>query len=192
MCALKRRAPPNNAHSVDTPIASMFYVVHPWRRATDAQRWVQMQRLLATIMASFCILTGCVSPQSYFSTPGPPQNEKILVFVGGNATCKGWISLPEESSLATIEDMVTLRPEWASRRAKITRSGEDLKFRMDKMTRREKEGIKLRHGDRIFFAYDRCFGVAPNRRPGVDAGRTPLFAFERFRSGTTQAECSAL
>jgi len=30
---------PNNANSVDAPIASMFYVVQPWRRATDAQRW---------------------------------------------------------------------------------------------------------------------------------------------------------
>jgi len=29
---------PNKAHSVDAPIASMFHIVHRWRRATDAQR----------------------------------------------------------------------------------------------------------------------------------------------------------
>lgn len=29
---------PNAAHSVDAPIASLFHIVHPLRRATDAQR----------------------------------------------------------------------------------------------------------------------------------------------------------
>jgi hypothetical protein len=28
----------NKAHSVDAPIPRLFHVVHPWRRATDAQR----------------------------------------------------------------------------------------------------------------------------------------------------------
>jgi hypothetical protein len=26
---------PNKAHSVDAPIASLFHIVHPWRRASD-------------------------------------------------------------------------------------------------------------------------------------------------------------
>jgi hypothetical protein len=159
---------------------------------------MHMHRLFTTLIASFCILTGCVSHHSSgnVSTPGPAQKGEILVLVGGNATRKGWISLPEASSLANVEDIVAPRPEWASRHANITHSGEDpknrLQFRMDKMTRKEKEGIKLRHGDRIFFAYDRCFGSAPNQRPGVDAGWPPVFAFERFPSGTAQAECSAI
>ena len=29
----------NKAHSVDAPVARLLYIVHPWRRATDAQRW---------------------------------------------------------------------------------------------------------------------------------------------------------
>jgi hypothetical protein len=28
----------NKAHSVDAPIARLFHIVHPWRRATDAHR----------------------------------------------------------------------------------------------------------------------------------------------------------
>ena len=36
----------------------------------------------------------------------------------------------------------------------------------------------------------RAFDVGrANERPGVDAGLPVLFAFERPRSGTTQAEC---
>src|SRR5207247_10634627 len=30
---------PNDAHSVDAPIAPLFQIVHHWRRATDAPRW---------------------------------------------------------------------------------------------------------------------------------------------------------
>jgi len=29
---------PNNAHSVDAPIALVFHIAHHWPRATDAQR----------------------------------------------------------------------------------------------------------------------------------------------------------
>ena len=32
--------PRANAHSVDAPIAPVPRILHPWRRATDAQRWV--------------------------------------------------------------------------------------------------------------------------------------------------------
>jgi hypothetical protein len=30
---------PNQAHSVDAPIARLFHIMQPLRRATDAQRW---------------------------------------------------------------------------------------------------------------------------------------------------------
>jgi len=33
-----KKMKPNYAHSVDAPIASLFHIVHPWRRATDAHR----------------------------------------------------------------------------------------------------------------------------------------------------------
>jgi len=29
-------------HSVDAPIARLFHIVHPWQRATDAQRWAAL------------------------------------------------------------------------------------------------------------------------------------------------------
>ncbi len=31
---------PNNAHAVDAPVASLFHVVHHWRRAPDVQRYL--------------------------------------------------------------------------------------------------------------------------------------------------------
>ena len=34
---------PNELHSVDAPIAPVFYIVHPWRRPTDAQRWTSFR-----------------------------------------------------------------------------------------------------------------------------------------------------
>jgi hypothetical protein len=36
---------PNQAHSVDAPIARLFHIVHHWRRATDARRWAEANRL---------------------------------------------------------------------------------------------------------------------------------------------------
>ncbi len=35
---------PNEAHSVDAPIAVLFHIVYQWRRATDAQRYAERNK----------------------------------------------------------------------------------------------------------------------------------------------------
>jgi hypothetical protein len=42
-CGVRVR-PPNEAHSVDAPIALLFHIVRPWRRATDARRWPEGEK----------------------------------------------------------------------------------------------------------------------------------------------------
>jgi len=105
---------------------------------------------------------------------GSPKSGRILVFVGGNTMCEGWLWVSESATLKTVEDMVTFCPERVSRRVSITSSVENRKakmdYRIDKMTDGEKDSVKLRHGDVIHFAFDRCFGLVPNGRPGAHAG----------------------
>ena len=140
-----------------------------------------MYTQFAIVALAAVLLSGCASPHMTISpVQAPPalaeepRNGEILVYVGGNATRKGSLWIPQETSLASLEDLVAGPPEFASRHVRITRAGpiggQRLDFRVNKMNRREKEAVKINHGDSIFFAYDRCFGFAPNKRPGVDAG----------------------
>ncbi len=41
---LVMKGKPNQAHSVDAPIAFLFHVIHRWRRATDARRSCMCER----------------------------------------------------------------------------------------------------------------------------------------------------
>jgi hypothetical protein len=41
---------PNEAHAVDAPIALLFHIVHPWRRATDAQCWATAHMKLVAFL----------------------------------------------------------------------------------------------------------------------------------------------
>jgi hypothetical protein len=95
----------------------------------------------------------------------PPKDGKILVFISGNASHKGELWVAEGATLATLQDLVGLRPEWASHSVTIIRnkpeSSERMVVQIGRMTRREKENVRLFHGDRISFRFDRCFGFIP-------------------------------
>jgi hypothetical protein len=127
-----------------------------------------MSRFL-TIALSLLFCAGCATSRAPVDLPKitTPKEGKILVFVGGNSMCNGWIWLPDTATLKTVEDMVTFRPEWVSRHVSIVNAEGNKKvkmdYRMDKMTDGEKRAIKLQHGDRIHFAYDRCFGQVQDR-----------------------------
>lgn len=120
-------------------------------------------------VASLVMLCGCVSPkitsQPVSLTPAtlePRREGKILVFISGNASHEGELWIAEGATLATLQDLVGLRPGWASRSVSILRhkheGSERLTIRIGKMTRREKEEIAIFHGDHISFHFDRCFG----------------------------------
>jgi hypothetical protein len=73
----------NKAHSVDAPIASLFHIVCPWRRATDAQRYAAKP------------VKG--SPMGYFwfqrqSMPGVAPFDQCWLVPGGRGT-PGFASL---------------------------------------------------------------------------------------------------
>jgi hypothetical protein len=131
---------------------------------------------LSVTIASLLLFGGCASyypriPSWSFEpiTPPrplitePPKGGKILVYIGGNARHHGPLWVYENASLATIEDLVALPPNLASRHVEITRIGVDgkwtLSVRINRMHRREKEEIGMRHGDAISFFWDRCFGA---------------------------------
>jgi hypothetical protein len=92
----------------------------------------------------------------------PPRDGKIAVVIIGNATQRGELWVPESANIGMVETMVGCRPEWASRQISVTRVGPEghwtLRLRINKMTRGDKEEIKLKHGDVISFIWDRCFG----------------------------------
>lgn len=131
--------------------------------------------LVATIcILSFAMLCGCVSPkvtnQPVSLTRAklePPREGKILVFISGNASHKGELWIAEGATLATLQDLVGLRPGWASRWVTIFRQkaegGERLRVPIGKMNRTEKEAFKLNHGDGVSFHHDRCFGLLRHR-----------------------------
>ena len=79
------------------------------------------------------LLSGCTSP-TVIETRGPvrtssaisepleaPKDGKILVLVSGNAKELGPVWVREDASLATIEDLFAVRPEWASHSVIIVR-----------------------------------------------------------------------
>ena len=120
-------------------------------------------------VAFLLLLSGCasqrISTESIARKPlnlEPPKDGKIIVLVSGNATQQGKVWVQEGASLATLEDLVGVRPEWASRSVVIYRSTptevERIRVRIAKMTRKEKDAFKLHHGDNVCFVWDRCFG----------------------------------
>jgi len=146
--------------------------------------WGRMRVILSISIVSLLLLSGCASLQPPVSgwsqeskrrsdilTLEPPRDGKILVLIGGNATHRGELWIPEPANLATVEDMVGVRPEWASRSVDIKRIGPDgrktLRIRINKMTRADKEKIELQHGDMIYFVWDRCFGAVPSSGPAA-------------------------
>ena len=136
-----------------------------------------MRLPLSIFTIAVALLSGCASPTiietrepTTSMTPEPaesPKDGKILVMVSGNAKERGWIWVREDASLATIEDLFAVRPEWASRSITIVRRDGDgqkwIRCRIAKMSRSEKEKIKVHHGDAVCFVWDRCFGFAPAR-----------------------------
>jgi len=132
-----------------------------------------MHMLYTTLIFAVLLLGGCASPPpvpanyTTFEPLEPPKDGKILILVSGNARERGRLWVPEDASLATIEDLFAVRPEWASRSVFIVRreaeSGRRFRFRMDKMSHGEKEKVKVYHGDSISFVWDRCFGFAPDK-----------------------------
>jgi hypothetical protein len=124
---------------------------------------------LVILALAVVFLGGCASPQApaVVITLEPPKDGMILVGVSGNAKDRGQFWVREDASLATIEDLFAVRPDWASRHVLIVRrepAGQRQLFRMDKMSRCEKEQVKVNHGDEISFVHDRCFGFAPDNR----------------------------
>lgn len=97
-----------------------------------------------------------------------PRDGKILVVISGNAKEQGKFWVCQDASLETIEIRFALQPEFASHRVGIFRRDAEgwlrMRCRIDKMTRAEKENIKVIHGDLIEFDWDRCFGFVPNAR----------------------------
>jgi hypothetical protein len=130
-----------------------------WHNTRQAQTEIG----LGIILMSLMFISGCATGEKSTASLEPPRDGKILVSVGGNVTANGGLWLPEDASLASLEDLVGVRPEWESRRLRITRTGtKTLELRLDKMTRAEKEKVRLHHGDAVFFVRDRCFGFLPN------------------------------
>jgi hypothetical protein len=136
-----------------------------------------MRLSLLIFAVSLALMSGCRSPSitesriripSVSVTPEPleaPKDGKILITISGNATEHGQVWVRADANLATIEDLFSCRPEWASHNIRIWRrdsaSEKGLRCRVNKMNRAEKEKIKIYHGDFICFAFDRCFGLAP-------------------------------
>lgn len=131
----------------------------------------QMHLPVSSVAFAVLLLSGCASPpiSVVSNTPPtmaapsePPRDGKILVFVSGNARDSGQFWVREDASLATIEDMFAAPPHFASRSIMIVRRGDNcdirLECRLNKLSRRKKEQIKVYHGDRICFYWDRCFG----------------------------------
>jgi hypothetical protein len=139
-----------------------------------------MYKLLTALVFAALLLSGCASPpapasHATFDPIEPPKDGKILILVSGNATERGRLWVQGNASLATIEDLFAVRPEFASRRVFIVRRELDgargLQFRMDRMSRNKKEKVKVYHGDSISFVWDRCFGFAPNQSLRPTPGR---------------------
>lgn len=139
-----------------------------------------MHPLVIMCAASLVLLTGCASPTIIRGPIAvkplilePAKDGKILILVSGNATVKGQLWVQEDASLATLENLVGVRPEWASRSIEIirqTQTGtERIKVRLSKMTRKEKEKFTLSHGDRVCFVWDGCFGYVPETHLGMRA-----------------------
>ena len=83
--------------------------------------------LHTTLIFAVLLLGGCASPPpvpanyTAFDRLEPPKDGKILILVSGNARERGRLWVPEDASLATIEDLFAVRPEWASRSVFIVR-----------------------------------------------------------------------
>jgi hypothetical protein len=138
-----------------------------------------VRRYLPLIFAvAMALLNGCTSPtgvespgsiptNSLISEPlEAPKDGKILVLISGNARASGRLWVREDATFATIENLFSAR-EYPSRHVEIVRFNAEgtkslRRYRIDKMSRSEKERVKLYHGDSIIFVRDRCFSFAPN------------------------------
>jgi hypothetical protein len=136
---------------------------------------MQIRGRLPVTVASLVLFVGCAShpripswsfeptASPRFLIAEPARDRNILVYITGNARHHGPLWVPADASLATIEELATLSPDLASRHVEITRVEADgkwtLSVRLNRMRRREKEEIGIRHGDVISFFWDRCWGA---------------------------------
>src|SRR4051794_10928900 len=105
-----------------------------------------MHTQFTTVAVATALMTGCASPhlavapaQAPPALTEAPRKGKILVYIGGNAIQTGPLWIPQETSLASLQDLVAGPPAFASRHVRITRADisgvQQLDFRTNKMSR---------------------------------------------------------
>jgi hypothetical protein len=130
-----------------------------WRRVADAVRWAFMRVLVLVLGLALISSSGCAEAKPSSATMSclaPPREGEILVHVGGRATSRGEHWIPENANYLDIERLARVDPS-PRNVSIISPDGERKQYRVGKMTREEKKRIMIHHGDRIFFAFDRCW-----------------------------------